>query len=297
MADEALSEQEINAIEAVIRSYGLSELWTGVQDYIARGYTDANDILQMVSNDPNYQETFYRRFPAIKAIREENQRRVNTGQVPIPEITPAAYVSNEFAYAEATRNLPTNVATKDNITAWITNNVSPTEVQSRIEVARDYIFADGNAEVRAQLRDIYGLNDSQMVDYVLADPRRQEELQAEFSRNMRRANVGAQAVSRGFELSRGLRDEIADQGSGYTMGDTASRFASVESEQDTYAKLSAISGINTSRDDLIREEFDLAGGTSTTKVKRRLASQERARFGGSSAIGNNSLSVGGLGTQ
>lgn len=289
---------EIAAIEQVIRSYGLMEIWQGVDKYLRQGYTNASDILQMVSIDDDYEEAFYRRFPAIKTIREENARRSAAGEPIIPEISAAEYVADEYAYSQATRGLPGNWATKDNITKWIAGDVAPSEVKERINIAKEYVDYNVNPEVRAELREIYGLTDEDMVEFVLSDPRRREELQLEFDQRMKRANVGGAARSRGIGISSSLRDEIASSSdSVYTFGQAAAGFENVAAEADDYARLSAISGINTSRDDLIREEFNLAGGSSTTKLKRRLASQERARFSGSSAVGANSLRVSGLGTQ
>lgn len=289
---------EIRAIETVIQSYGLMEIWQGVDKYLRQGYTDAADVLQMVSLDPDYETAFFKRFPAIKMIREENARRVARGEPIVPEISAAEYVADEYAYSQATRNLPGKWATTENITAWIAGDVAPTEVKARIDLAKEYIDYNINPDVKAELRDIYGLTDEDMVDYVLSDPRRREVLQAEFDQRVKQATVGGAARSRGMNISQSLRDEIAassDMTS--TFGQAATMFDNVENNADSYAKLSAISGINTSRDDLIREEFGLAGGTSTTKLKKRLASQERGRFSGSSAVGANSLRVSGLGTQ
>lgn len=289
---------EIRAIETVIQSYGLMEIWQGVDKYLRQGYTDAADVLQMVSLDPDYETAFFKRFPAIKMIREENARRVARGEPIVPEISAAEYVADEYAYSQATRNLTGKWATRENITAWIAGDVAPTEVKARIDLAKEYIDYNINPDVKAELRDIYGLTDEDMVDYVLSDTRRREVLQAEFDQRVKQATVGGAARSRGMNISQSLRDEIAassDMTS--TFGQAATMFDNVENNADSYAKLSAISGINTSRDDLIREEFGLAGGTSTTKLKKRLASQERGRFSGSSAVGANSLRVSGLGTQ
>ena len=300
MADEtnAPTKQEIDEAEAIIRSYGLESLWAGVNDFLARGYKDVSQILFLVSNDPNYQQAFYARFPGIKKIREENQKRAAAGQPTIYELSPAEYVADEQAYAEATRGLGSNLTTRENIGEWIAGEVSPTEVKERIDIARDYIEYNVNPAVRAELRDIYGLNDSEMVDYVLGDPRRREQLTSEFEQRQRQANTRAAARTQGLTVSRGLLDEVAagsDQVGSY--GNASAIFANVAEQSDAYSRLGAISGIATSTDDLVREQFNLEGGTNTTKTKRKLASQERARFNRTSAIGSTSLSTRGLGTQ
>lgn len=300
--------QETQAIMSLINMYGLGELWSAVYSLLEKGYSDADQILNVISSDSSpegkqYQDAFFKRFPAVKVQREQNQRRMAQGLPPIPEMSPSTYIATEQAYVDAVSDTDPALASSENITAWMTGAgdvgraVSPKEVRDRIDIAREYIYGGINPEVRAELRDIYGLSDSDMLKYVLSTEKERETLASEFQRNARRANVGAQARTRGMALSTSLRDEIADSDSGNTFADTSGRFANVEYEADNYARLSAISGVNTSRDDLIREEFNLSGGSSTTKLKRRLSSQERARFSGSSAVGNNSLKVSGLGTQ
>jgi hypothetical protein len=299
---------EIASVRGLITQYGLGELWEGVNNLLQRGYTDPDTIFTIISTDTTpegkrYQDAFYKRFPAIKIQRDENQRRANQGLPPVAELSAAQYISNEQAYIDAVSDTDPALASAANITSWLTGSgtfdrpVSPNEVRGRIDVAREYIYSSVDPRVREELRGIYGLSDQQMLSYVLSDDKQKSQLEAEFQTNMRRANVGAQAASRGLGLSSSLRDEIAAGDAGYTFGDTAAKFGSIERDADTYTKLSAMSGINTSRDDLIREEFELGGGASTTKLKKRLASQERARFSGSSAIGNSSLRAGGIGTQ
>lgn len=304
MADPvAPTPAEVDAIRNLISSYGLTQLWNGVQGLIEKGYTDANQILFMLSSDStpegkSYQDAFFQRFPAIKIQREENQRRMNQGLPPLPELSAAEYIGQEEAYTTAVNRFDPALASNENITQWIAGNVSPAEIKGRIAVAEDYIQNQINPEVRAELRDVYGLSDSDMVKYVLSDQKTQGQLEAEWQANLRRANVGAAARSQGFNLSDNLRDQIAMNEQGYTFGSAAAQFSDIAAQADDYGRLASISGITVNpTEDLISEQFNLAGGSSTTKLKKRLASQERARFSTSSAIGRNSLSVGGLGSQ
>lgn len=285
-------------IRSELESYGLRALWDVVYEYLLDGYSDPEAIFRQIETDDRYNQLYYQRFPALQNLRKENQARAARGEPPLAVPSPAQYVQMERGYAEVLQGMPGDWASKSNITQWISSGVSVEQVDRRVGTAKDYIDYNLNPQVKSELRDIYGLTDADMLNYVLSDPRRQEELQAEFDLRMKQATVGGAARSRGMGISDSLRDEIASSSdSVYTFGQAAAGFESVAAQADDYAKLSAIAGINTSRDDLIREEFNLAGGSSTTKLKRRLASQERGRFSGSSAIGANSLRVSGLGTQ
>lgn len=294
---------EINAIRSMIEMYGLGQLWQGVYQLITQGYQDTDTILFILSTDSTpqgraYQEAYFRRFPAIRQIREENQRRSSQGLPPVPELSPAQYVAQEVAYRTAVQGFDPSLATNDNITSWITGGVSPAEVQGRITIAEEFIINQVNPDVKDELRRVYGLSDQDMVRYVLSDSRSQAELEAEWKMNIRRANVGAAARTQGIEISDQTRDQIVAADQGFSFGSTSQQFSNVAAQADDYARLAGISGIQVDRfQDLISEEFGLAGGQATTNLKRRLASQERGRFSGSSGIGRGSLTSGGIGTQ
>lgn len=293
-----ISPDQRAIIQRAISSYGLDSLWSVVEEYLNDGWTDSDEILTQISYDENYQQTFYRRFPAIENIRKQNEARARSGQPPLEVPDPSTYVQLERGYTETLRDLPGNWATSENITNWISNGLSPAAVDSRITVASDYINYNVNPQVRAELREIYGLSDQEMVAYVLSDQTNKDKLASEWEARTKQANVGAAAKSFGVDITAGVRDQIAGSSdSAYTFGQAAASFANVAEQADAYSRLGAISGIATSTDDLVREQFNLEGGTNTTKTKRKLASQERARFNRTSAIGSTSLSTRGLGTQ
>lgn len=208
------------------------------------------------------------------------------------------YVAMERGYEATLQDLPGNWATRENITKWISSGLSVAMVDERISVAQDYINYDVNPEVRRELRDIYGLTDQEMVAYVLSDQANKDRLANEWDKRVRQANVGAAARSFGIGIDDNLRDSIASSSdSTYTYGQTAAAFSNIADQAESYRRLGAISGYRTSTDDLVADEFNLAGGAEARKMKRRLASQERGRFSGSSSIGRGSLARGGLGSQ
>jgi arginine N-succinyltransferase len=94
------------------------------------------------------------------------------------------------------------------------------------------------------------------------------------------------------------RDEIAamlEQSGGGgpdTFSNANNRFSNVNKEARDYARLGALSSVSTTSDELVREQFDLAGAADITQKKNLLAGQERARFGGSSGLTAKSLSAG-----
>lgn len=293
-----INEDERAVIRQAIESYGLGQLWTIVENYINDGWSDPDVILRQISENPDYQRVYFQRFPAVETLQKENAQRAARGEPTIAIPSAAQYVQMERGYAEVTRDLPGNWATKENITKWISSGKSVETIDQQVQTARNYINFNVNPAVRDELRRIYGLTDQDMMAYVLAPDADKERLASEFENRTRSANVGAAARTFGISISDSVRDQAAlSSDSTYTFGQTAATFSNIAQQADDYARLGAISGVATSTDDLVRESFNLEGGTNTTKTKRKLASQERARFNRTSAIGSNSLATRGLGTQ
>lgn len=303
MADP--TPQEIAAVQQLLAQYRMTELFAAWESYMVRGYTNSETIAMAVSNDttplPNgktYQQIYYERFPGVKRVREVNEQRIKQGLAPIPELLPAQYVIAEASYREALMDVDPRYANPDRIAEFMANNLSPDRVTSRVKIARDYISSDMNPEVKKELRQMYGLSDQDMLNYVLGTEKDRDKLQDEFNIRESRANVGAAATTQGLTISESTRDQVAstaDAAGGF--GQTNLQFANVAAQAESYRKLGAISGVKTSTDDLVADEFNLSGGNEARKMKRRLASQERARFDGSSGIGRGSLKRGGLGSK
>ena len=296
MADP--TPQEIDAVMDLFDRMGIMGLFQAAEAYLTKGYRDPESIMRMISNDPNYQEEYYKRFPGVEMIRKENVDRARAGLPPIPELTAAEYVAEEIAYGEALRNLPGVKPTRENVANWIVNEVSPSEIDERVETARAYINYSVNPRVRAELRDIYGLTDAEMVQYVLSDDNDKEALANEFNKRVRQANVGAAAAQEGIGISRSLALDVANSSDNTaTFGQTQRIFKNIAEQATDYNTLGAISGVETSTDDLVADAFGTAGSSAAAKKKKRLASQERARFSKSSGLSRGSLSRGGLGSQ
>ena len=105
--------------------------------------------------------------------------------------------------------------------------------------------------------------------------------------------MGGSATNAGTDLSDSLRDEIANMygGSSWekTFSDTSSNFTTVAQETPLYNRLALLSDTEASSDDLVKGQFNLAGAAEAKTKKNKLASQERARFSGSSGISKTSL--------
>lgn len=296
MADYAAQDranQQNQLIEVTKRFFketGMEAFIAGMEKYVRAGYT-GDSLMVMLANDKDYQEAWAKRF-AGNAIRKANG---------LSELLPASYVAMEQGYKQLYQRYGVPATLFDDPSDFadlIGKDVAVTEVNDRLSMASQYVNYSGNAAVRQQLRDLYDMTDGEMMAYVL-DPKRTEDyLQSESRRNFNRANVGGAAATAGVTLAADFRDEIAglytsiDSSYTSTYGDASGKFAAVARDTPGYQRLGALSGVAASADELIREQFDMAGGGAVANKKLGLASAERARFSGQSAVGSTSLSAG-----
>jgi len=290
------TNRDLDTVKSFFTQYGMENLWQGAEKLVRQGYQDPETIMNILSKDASYQEAYYARFPAVKEIRDLNKQRQASGLPLMAEPLPSTYVSLEKAYRQAVAGLPGGLygSTKD-ITAWIVRDVSPTEVQGRVDRARNYINYSANDAIKQELRQIYGLTDAEMVSYVLDPERSLGFIETEMSRRMASATVGGAARSAGLGIADLTRDAISqNEQFGSSFANTLAQFNEVRQNEDAYNRLGRLSGVATSADDLVTEQFGLEGAGEVTSKKRKLASQERARFAGSSALTRSSLSAGRL---
>lgn len=292
-AADALKAQQdrlINITRDYFNRNGMGAFLSGMEKYIRLGYS-GDEVMVMLANDADYKAEWDKRFAG-------NIKRRDKG---LTELLPAAYLEMEQGYKQLYLKYGVPDQLFDDASDFadlIGNDVSAVEVNDRLSQAAQFVNYSGNAEVKRQLQDIYGMTDGEMYAYMLDPERTQAYLESETKRNMHRANVGGAAATQGLSLASEFRDEIASMydaaSSSYTstFSDSTARFANVAKESPGYMRLAALSQEVASEGDLIREQFDLTGGAAITNKKRGLASQERARFSGSSGVGKNALSAG-----
>jgi len=287
-----LNEQEtrrqnnlIATTRQMMNKNGMGALVNAMEKYVRKGYS-GDDLWVMVSNDPEYKAAYNERFAA-------NARRAAAS---LPQLLPATYIELEQGYRTAmmNRGMPEGLFdSQDDFTDLIAKDISVNEVGDRLDLALDYINFEGNVEVKKELREIYGMSDGEMAAYVIDPTKTADYLTRESGNRFRQAGVGGAAENSKVSLAGDLRDEIASMYGASTwettFADSQQKFTSVAEQQPLYKRLGLLSDAETSSDDLVREQFNTAGAAEAAAKKSKLASQERARFGGRSALSKASL--------
>jgi hypothetical protein len=246
------------ALETLFKSYGLESLAGKIYGYVKNGYS-ADTISILLQDTPEYKARF-----------KGNEARLKAG---LPVLSPADYINTENAYRQIMRQsgLPTGFYdSNDDFTNWISKDVSPTEVQSRVDLATQ-ATALANPSYKQALNQM-GIDDGHMAAYFLDADKSLPLLQKAAAT----ASIGAAALGQGLTFNQSYAEQLA------TMGVTATQaqqgYQQVANELGTMQNLGAIYGQKFGQ----AEEEQSVFGTSSeaTATKAGLIGQERGAFGG-----------------
>lgn len=256
----------------VLTQAGLSALSSQVKSLILNGTLSSSssaDDLQMYLGDT---AEWKARFAGNEALKAKG----------LQPLSAADYLSVESQYAQIMKNygLPEGFYdSRSEMANLIGNSVSVNELQTRVSAFADVANRD-DPGTKAQLRAL-GMTDGDLLAYTIdatkAMPLIQQKLQ--------QITLGAAARNAGVTPDANYLTQLASQG--ITEQQAQQGFSTVASDGANLTKLGDIYGEKYGIGDLESEVFE-DNGTAANK-RKRLASQERASFTGSSGIQSGSL--------
>lgn len=203
VAARALAQQRTDAfsrLQGLLSRVGLTELEGVVKTIISSGTVDLSDgnaILFAIREQPVYQ----RRFAGNAARRARG----------LAELDPSTYVGLEDTYRQLMQSngLPAGFYDAANdFQKLIEGDVSPQELQERIEQGYRKV-QDADPEVKRQMRELYGLGDTELAAYFL-DPDKAATL---LTRQARAAQIAARGREQGgLDLTRESAEALAARG-------------------------------------------------------------------------------------
>lgn len=246
------------ALETLFKGYGLDSLAGKIYSYVKNGYS-ADTISILLQDTPEYKARF-----------KGNEARLKAG---LPVLSPADYINTENAYRQTLRasGLPTGFYdSNDDFTDWISKDVSPTEVQNRVDLATQ-ATALANPYYKAALNQM-GIDDGHMAAYFLDADKSLPLLQKAAAT----AAVGSAALSQGLAFNQAYAEQLA------TIGVTATQaqqgYQQVAQELGTMQNLGALYGQKFGQ----AEEEQSVFGTSAEAInaKASLVGREQGAFSG-----------------
>jgi len=266
-----LNQSQQSAYDIVtdtLRSYGLEGLDSFVTDYITRFETVNPDSLMVeIRKQPEYQQRF-----------SANEARRKAGLTVLSE---SEYLALERGYAQMLRasGMPTGFYdSPEDFTNFITNDVSVAELNSRIE--QGYLAVTmSNPEVVRQMKELYGISESQLAAYFL-DPNKAVPT---LMRQAESAQIAAQGrLLAGQQISAAQAEELAQ--AGVTQDQARAGFAAIQQAQGLFTG-TLEEGENISQQEQIGAIFG-TNAAAQQRIRQR-ARRRQARFeeGGGFAAG------------
>jgi hypothetical protein len=282
-ADQAKQVNAIAALTATFNAMGLgSEIAGAITDMVQRGYT--TDTIMLIAQDPNSKDpvalAFQKRFAG-------NAARIKAGLAPL---APAEYMATERAYRQTMEaaGLPKGFYdSPDDYTKFIANDVSPSELKARVEVAADAV-ANADPFYVNSLKSMYGLTTGDMIAHAL-DPQMALPL---LQKQQAAAKIGSAAAREGWGISATGAENLYTQGVSQAQAEQG--FRTVAGMQTAQQKLAQIWGGDTAAQgqNLVASTFGTAGAAYADQQIKALQQKEIGSFSGGSGAAKGSLGIG-----
>ncbi len=240
---EFLKQRELEAAETrrrdarvtvtkALEAYQLQSIAPYLYDLITKDEINVSNpdaIIFAIKDRPEYKERF-----------KGNARRLASG---LPELDPASYIALEDQYRATLRanDLPNNFYDKkEDFVAWIEGDVSPAELQQRVEQGYAAV-RDADPEVRRQMQDLFGVNEGELAAYFI-DPERTRPLLT--ARGLVRQAKAAEIAARAVEQGMLNRADVATSGATFFEG-LVDRGITAQQAQAGFTQMGQLSGLYT----------------------------------------------------
>lgn len=253
--------------EEILKQFDLESLVPELTNYLlsfkgAVATIDGEAVKKWIRSTPAYAKRF-----AGNVAREKSG---------LPKLEEVVYIAQERAYRKQLQGLVPK-SFYDNyrdFQRFIVADIDPTEVGQRARMAYD-LSQKTNPEYRKALKDFYGIGDKEITAYFL-DPKKALPL---LQSRQSTIEIGGEALQSNLTIGRSYAEQLAAEG--YDGRNVQPAMVEAGEAQGITGLLGQVSGINVLDRDILDESLNRQGQGARTV--RQLRSQQRARFGGSSA--------------
>jgi hypothetical protein len=263
-----------NAIEVLterFQRYGLGSLVNKIKELAIDGATEATITLGLQET-----EEYKTRFKA-------NQERIKKG---LAVLNPGEYLAVEDGYRQVLRAYGLKqFDTDEYVSQFIANDMSAAELSNRVVTAVQRV-QNADPAISKQLRDYYGIGQSDLVAYVL-DPNQQFQ---KIERQVAASEIGVAAARQGLQAGVSVAEQLAAQG--VTQAEAQKGYATIADILPTAEKLSDIYGTTLEGYGQTEAEQEVFNSLASAQRKRqKLTQREIASFSGASGTNRTSLTT------
>jgi hypothetical protein len=252
----------------LLNQYGLGSLHSVLRGLVMGGETDPAQLTLALQNTNEWKT----RFAGNEMLRQSGRAVLSIGE----------YLSAEQSYAQALKQFGLPQGFYDDpqdFAKWIGNSVSPNEVMQRAQMWSD-IAKRQDPAVKQQLASM-GFSDGDLTAFMMDPARATPLIQQKYQTTL----LGAAARRSGVVADNQYLTKLADMG--VSEQQAAQGYGVISESMGALTTLAQIYGVDYNQRDFESEVFESSG--EATRKRKRLASQERAAFGGSSGVVRGSL--------
>lgn len=260
-------------IDQILSSYGLSSLGDWAWNQYIHGHPVSQIMLDM-RQTPEYQA----RFPGMADLAKKGMA-----------ISETDYINLERSYTQVFRQagLPAGFYdTPDDFASFISNNVSPSELQARAQVAQTIAY-QSPPEVKDELQRLYGIGTGDLTAYWLDPNKSLPLLQQRF---LAAQEAGASKMTGYGELDQTNAEHLASLG--VNFADAMKGFNQLANEKQLFSALPGESFQGITQQDQLNAEF--GGDANAQQMIEREAGARKAQFGGGGGYAAGAKGVSGL---
>lgn len=261
-------QSAFSMMKMLLQDYGLDSLVPKLQDLIQSGVTDQASLTLELQQTQEWKT----RFAGNEALKQKG----------LPVLSVGEYLATERSYAQLMKQYGLPEGFYDgpsDFAGFIGNAVSASELKDRLDSYSNVANREDPA-VKAQLKAM-GMSDGDLLAYAI-DPNKAAPL---IQRKFQTVVLGAAARRAGVTASNDYAQHLAEMG--VTEQQAQQGYGIISESLGALQTLGQIYGVDYTQSDFEHEVFDNSG--QAAKKRKRLASQERAAFSGSSGITQDSL--------
>jgi hypothetical protein len=257
-------------IYAELQIYGLESLATTLTNLITKYGVDMKETIKSELRET----TEYKNRFAGNATRRAAGR---------PVLSEAEYLYNERAYTETLKAYQMgDMATRTNFSEFIGKDISPVELSQRFSMAVEKV-QKADPALKRQLNQMYpGISDTDLARSLLLGSEGSQFLKTRLGQ----AEILAEADTAGITLQTSAAEL---ESRGVTRQKASEELSKIAAKKSGLEQSSRMFGENITPDEIQKElEAENLLGQTSARTKR-LASQARSEFTGSSGITKSSL--------
>jgi hypothetical protein len=287
--EEMKTQQRQSAFEVLrerFSSFGLTGLATEIEKiFKGEGKTKAGSAIPIPTSEAGFYfaltetQAYYDRFGRV------NEMRIKSGYTALDERTILG-MEDEYQKVLKSYGMPAGFYdTPEDFQDFLANNLSEVEVADRLQASRQFAMVV-DPVIKDQLKSMYNIDDNMLTAYI-ADPEKGQKLLTSLAG---RSLTGAAA------LLSGLTADAAKVAEGLGAGELRfqeqqQRFGAAQTIAERGQFLSQIERADKEFGEKEAVDITFGGLEQSRKAAERLASRERARFGGAAGTTTSSLAT------